>query len=157
MRYFMALWMARIHAHTHGRSHSTRPSSHNLPSWVSNNPSDLSSIIIQFSKDGLSPSEIGTKLRDVHGVPLAKQILGKSITHILTDNNIVTELPEDLSQLVKKALGLQKHLKSHNTDRRNIRSLELIEAKIHRLSKYYKRIGKLQKKWKYAAIIAQLE
>jgi small subunit ribosomal protein S15 len=33
----------------------------------------------------------------------------------------------------------------------------LIEAKIHRLSKYYKRIGKLQKKWKYAAIIAQLE
>jgi small subunit ribosomal protein S15 len=157
MRYFMALWMARIHAHTHGRSHSTRPSSHNLPSWVSNNPSDLSSIIIQFSKDGLSPSEIGTKLRDVHGVPLAKQILGKSITHILTDNNIVTELPEDLSQLVKKALGLQKHLRSHNTDRRNIRSLELIEAKIHRLSKYYKRIGKLQKKWKYAAIIAQLE
>jgi small subunit ribosomal protein S15 len=153
----MALWMARIHAHTHGRSHSTRPSSHNLPSWVSNNPSDLSSIIIQFSKDGLSPSEIGTKLRDVHGVPLAKQILGKSITHILTDNNIVTELPEDLSQLVKKALGLQKHLRSHNTDRRNIRSLELIEAKIHRLSKYYKRIGKLQKKWKYAAIIAQLE
>ena len=157
MRYFMALWMASIHAHTHGRSHSTRPSSHNLPSWVSNNPSDLSSIIIQFSKDGLSPSEIGTKLRDVHGVPLAKQILGKSITHILTDNNIVTELPEDLSQLVKKALGLQKHLRSHNTDRRNIRSLELIEAKIHRLSKYYKRIGKLQKKWKYAAIIAQLE
>ena len=157
MRYFMALWMARIHAHTHGRSHSTRPSSHNLPSWVSNNPSDISSIIIQFSKDGLSPSEIGTKLRDVHGVPLAKQILGKSITHILTDNNIVTELPEDLSQLVKKALGLQKHLRSHNTDRRNIRSLELIEAKIHRLSKYYKRIGKLQKKWKYAAIIAQLE
>lgn len=157
MRYFMALWMARIHAHTHGRSHSTRPSSHNLPSWVSNNSSDLSSIIIQFSKDGLSPSEIGTKLRDVHGVPLAKQILGKSITHILTDNNIVTELPEDLSQLVKKALGLQKHLRAHNTDRRNIRSLELIEAKIHRLSKYYKRIGKLQKKWKYAAIIAQLE
>jgi len=147
----MALWMARIHAHTHGRSHSTRPSSHNLPSWVSNNPSDLSSIIIQFSKDGLSPSEIGTKLRDVHGVPLAKQILGKSITHILTDNNIVTELPEDLSQLVKK------DLRAHNTDRRNIRSLELIEAKIHRLSKYYKRIGKLQKKWKYAAIIAQLE
>jgi small subunit ribosomal protein S15 len=93
----------------------------------------------------------------VHGVPLAKQILGKSITHILTDNNIVTELPEDLSQLVKKALGLQKHLRAHNTDRRNIRSLELIEAKIHRLSKYYKRIGKLQKKWKYAAIIAQLE
>lgn len=149
--------MARIHAHTHGKSHSTRPSSHNLPTWVSSTNSELTSLIVQFSKDGLGPSEIGVKIRDQHAIPLAKPILGKNITHILTENGIVTELPEDLSQLVKKAIGLQKHLRAHNTDRRNIRSLELIEAKIHRLSKYYKRIGKLQRNWKYAAIIAQLE
>jgi small subunit ribosomal protein S15 len=149
--------MARIHAHTHGKSHSTRPSSHNLPTWVSSTNSELTSLIVQFSKDGLGPSEIGVKIRDQHAIPLAKPILGKNITHILTENGIVTELPGDLSQLVKKAIGLQKHLRAHNTDRRNIRSLELIEAKIHRLSKYYKRIGKLQRNWKYAAIIAQLE
>jgi small subunit ribosomal protein S15 len=149
--------MARIHAHTHGKSHSTRPSSHNLPTWVSSTNSELTTLIVQFSKDGLGPSEIGVKIRDQHAIPLAKPILGKNITHILTENGIVTELPEDLSQLVKKAIGLQKHLRAHNTDRRNIRSLELIEAKIHRLSKYYKRIGKLQRNWKYAAIIAQLE
>jgi small subunit ribosomal protein S15 len=149
--------MARIHAHTHGKSHSTRPSSQNLPTWVSSTNSELTSLIVQFSKDGLGPSEIGVKIRDQHAIPLAKPILGKNITHILTENGIVTELPEDLSQLVKKAIGLQKHLRAHNTDRRNIRSLELIEAKIHRLSKYYKRIGKLQRNWKYAAIIAQLE
>jgi small subunit ribosomal protein S15 len=149
--------MARIHAHTHGKSHSTRPSSHNLPTWLSSTNSELTSLIVQFSKDGLGPSEIGVKIRDQHAIPLAKPILGKNITHILTENGIVTELPEDLSQLVKKAIGLQKHLRAHNTDRRNIRSLELIEAKIHRLSKYYKRIGKLQRNWKYAAIIAQLE
>jgi small subunit ribosomal protein S15 len=35
--------------------------------------------------------------------------------------------------------------------------LELIEAKIHRLSKYYKRSGRLSKNWKYSAMIAQLE
>jgi small subunit ribosomal protein S15 len=114
-------------------------------------------LIVQLSKDGLSPSGIGIKLRDEHSIPLAKPLLGKSITNILADNNVVAELPEDISQLVKKAVGLQKHLRAHNTDRRNIRSLELIEAKIHRLSKYYKRIGKMERNWKYAAIIAQLE
>ena len=146
-----------MHAHTHGKSHSTRPSTHNLPTWVSSANSDLTSLIVQLSRDGLTPSGIGIKLRDEHSIPLAKPLLGKSITNVLADNDIVTELPEDLSQLVKKAVSLQKHLRAHNTDRRNIRSLELIEAKIHRLSKYYKRIGKLQRNWKYAAIIAQLE
>lgn len=149
--------MARMHAHTRGKSHSTRPSSHSLPTWVSNTNSELTSLIVQLSKEGLGPSEIGIRIRDQHAIPLAKPILGKNITHILTENNFHTELPEDLSQLVKKAIGLQKHLRAHNTDRRNIRSLELIEAKIHRLSKYYKRTGKLQANWKYAAIIAQLE
>jgi small subunit ribosomal protein S15 len=149
--------MARMHAHTRGKSHSTRPSSHSLPTWVSSTTSELTSLIVQLSKGGLGPSEIGIRLRDQNAIPLAKPILGKNITHILTENSIDTELPEDLSQLVKKAIGLQKHLRAHNTDRRNTRSLELIEAKIHRLSKYYKRTGKLQANWKYAAIIAQLE
>jgi len=149
--------MARIHAHTRGKSHSTRPSTHTLPTWVSTPSSELSSLIVQLSKEGLNPSGIGIKLRDEHNIPLSKPILGKSITRILSDNGIAVELPEDLSQLVKKAIGLQKHLRAHNTDRRNIRSLELIEAKIHRLSKYYKGIGRLQRNWKYAAIIAQLE
>jgi small subunit ribosomal protein S15 len=54
-------------------------------------------------------------------------------------------------------LALQKHLKVHNTDKRNIRSLELIEAKIHRLSRYYKKKGKIAQNWKYAAVIARLE
>ena len=38
-------------------------------------------------------------------------------------------MPEDLENIVKKAVGLQKHLKSKG-DRRNVRSLELIEAKV---------------------------
>jgi len=117
----------------------------------------VSSLVVKLSKDGLSPSEIGLKLRDEHGVPLVKPVLGKSLTDILAENNIKPDMPEDLDKLVKKALGLQKHLKVHNSDHRNVRSLELVEAKIHRLSKYYKSIGKLPKNWKYAAVIAQLE
>ena len=105
----------------------------------------------------MSPSEIGLKLRDEHGIPLVKPILGMSLTSVLVENSIRPDMPEDLNKLVKKALGLQRHLKAHNSDHRNVRSLELIEAKIHRLSKYYKRINKLPKTWKYAAVIAQLE
>lgn len=113
--------------------------------------------MVKLSKDGMSPSEIGLKLRDEHGIPLVKPIVGKSMTKVLADNNIKFEMPEDLDMLVKKALGLQKHLKAHNSDHRNVRSLELVEAKIHRLSKYYKNVGKLPKSWRYAAVIAQLE
>jgi small subunit ribosomal protein S15 len=124
---------------------------------VNQSKEQIASLVVKLSKDGLSPSEIGLKLRDEHGIPLVKPIAGKSLTELLAANNIKPEMPEDLDKLVKKAVGLQKHLKTHNSDHRNVRSLELVEAKIHRLSKYYKSVGKLPKSWKYAAVIAQLE
>jgi small subunit ribosomal protein S15 len=149
--------MARIHAHTRGKSHSTRPASPSPPSWLDMTPGEVSSLVISLSKEGLSPSEIGLNLRDHHAIPLVKPITGKSITQLLSDADVKKELPEDLENLVEKAIGLQKHIKNHNTDHRNVRSLELIEAKIHRLSKYYKRSGRLSRNWKYSAMIAQLE
>jgi small subunit ribosomal protein S15 len=149
--------MARIHTHTHGKSHSIRPASKSAPSWLKQSKDQISSLVVKLSKDGLSPSEIGLKLRDEHGIPLVKPVVGKSMIELLAENNIIPEMPEDLDKLVNKALGLQKHLKIHNSDHRNVRSLELVEAKIHRLSKYYKSVGKLPKSWKYAAVIAQLE
>jgi small subunit ribosomal protein S15 len=149
--------MARIHAHTHGKSHSVRPTSKDVPSWITQSHSEISSLVVQLSKKGLTSSEIGNRLRDEYAIPLIKPILGKSITEVFDENNLKIDMPEDLNQLVHKALGLQKHLRTHNSDHRNVRSLELIESKIHRLSRYYKRIGKLHKNWKYAAVIAQLE
>lgn len=149
--------MARIHVHTHGKSHSIRPTSKSPPSWLNQSPDQISSLVVKLSKDGLSPSEIGLKLRDEHAIPLIKPVVGKSVTEVLAENNVKPEMPEDLDKLVKKAIGLQRHLKVHNSDHRNVRSLELVEAKIHRLSKYYKHVGKLPQNWKYAAVIAQLE
>jgi len=87
----------------------------------------------------------------------SEDIIDKTITEIRSENGIKQDMPEDLHQLVQKALALQRHLRTHNTDHRNVRSLELIEAKIHRLSKYYKRNEKIPKNWKYASVIAQLE
>ncbi|AIC14651.1 30S ribosomal protein S15 [Nitrososphaera viennensis] len=149
--------MARIHVHTHGKSHSIRPTSKVAPSWLTTSPDQVSSLVVKMAKDGVSPSVIGLKLRDEHGVPLARSVTGKTVTQVLAENNIKSDMPEDLERLVRKALGLQKHLRAHNSDHRNVRSLELVEAKIHRLSKYYKGIGKLPATWKYAAVIAQLE
>jgi small subunit ribosomal protein S15 len=149
--------MARIHVHTHGKSHSTRPTSKGAPAWLTHSRDQVSALVVKLAKEGLSPSEIGLAFRDEHGIPLVKPLVGKSVTTVLIENNIKSEMPEDLDRLVKKALGLQKHLKVHNSDHRNVRSLELIESKIHRLSRYYKRVGKLPKNWKYAAVIAQLE
>lgn len=149
--------MARIHTHTHGKSHSIRPTSKSLPSWLNQSKDQISSLVVKLSKEGLSPSEIGLKLRDEHGIPLVKTVVGKSMIELLAENNVKPEMPEDLDKLVNKALGLQKHLKIHNSDHRNVRSLELVEAKIHRLSKYYKSVDRIPKSWKYAAVIAQLE
>ena len=146
-----------MHAHTRGKSHSVRPTSKNSPPWLTSSPAEISSIVLQLSKEGLSPSIIGIKMRDEYGIPLVKNIIDKTITQIRSENGIKEEMPEDLYQLVQKALALQRHLRSHNTDHRNVRSLELIEAKIHRLSKYYKRNEKIPKDWKYASVIAQLE
>jgi small subunit ribosomal protein S15 len=148
--------MARIHAHRKGKSHSIRPSKI-VASWVTLGKDEIVSLIVKMARDGLGASEIGIKLRDEYGIPLVKPIVGKSITEVLEENSITGEMPEDLDVLVRKALGLQKHLRTHKSDKNNVRSLELLEAKIHRLSKYYKKQGDLPQNWKYAAVVAKLE
>lgn len=118
---------------------------------------DVEELVVKYGKDGVPMSQIGIKLRDQHAIPLVKPIAKKSIKKILDDNGIKQEIPEDLNNIVKKAIGLQKHLKTHNSDKRNVRSLELVEAKVHRISTYYKKIGLLPKNWKYKSVVAQLE
>jgi len=149
--------MGRIHTHNHGKSHSTIPIIIKSPSWISQDPKEIEELIIKYGKDDLSASQIGMKLRDQHSIPLVRPIVKKTITQVLEENDLNPEIPEDLNNIVKKAVGLQKHLKSNKSDNRNVRSLELIEAKVHRLSVYYKRIGKIPKNWKYKSVVAQLE
>jgi small subunit ribosomal protein S15 len=149
--------MGRLHSHRHGQSHSIRPISPSATKWVKQNTQEIEELILKYAKDGLTTSEIGVKLRDQYAIPLVKSITKKSITEILEQKGIKQEMPEDLNNIVRKALGLQKHLKTHTSDRRNVRSLELLEAKVHRLSSYYKKIGRIPKTWKYKSVIAQLE
>ena len=149
--------MGRLHSHNYGKSHSTRPIEPKTPSWIKEDVKEIEELIIKYGKDDLTASQIGVKLRDQHSIPLVKPVIKKTISKVLEENDLKTELPEDLGNIVKRAIGLQKHLKSNKNDNRNVRSLELIEAKVHRLSVYYKKTGRIPKNWKYKSIIAQLE
>ena len=68
---------------------------------------------------------------------------------IAVNGKIPWKYPEDLKALIKRALRLRKHLEVHKKDKHNRRGLQLIEAKIWRLSNYYKEKGVLPKDWKY--------
>ena len=149
--------MGRLHTHNHGKSHSTRPIESKIPSWVNKQAKEVEELITKYAKEGLTSSQIGVKLRDQYSIPLVKPILKKTISQVLQENKLSPEIPEDLNNIVNKAVGLQKHLKSNKRDNRNVRSLELIEAKFHRLSDYYKKNGRLSKTWKYKSVVAQLE
>ena len=120
--------MGRLHTHNHGKAHSTRPNQVKVPSWIKQDPKEVEEVIIKYAKEGLTTSQIGIKLRDQYSIPLVKPIIKKTISQVLEENDLKTELPEDLDNIVKKAIGLQKHLKANKGDYRNVRSLELIEA-----------------------------
>jgi small subunit ribosomal protein S15 len=148
--------MARIHSHRHGKSHQTRPTSKSPPSWVTTGPDEVKAAIVKMAKEGVTPSKIGMALRDDFGVPLVKPVLGKSVGEVLSEEKVAPKIPQDLQDLIDRAFRVQKHLENHKSDKKNVHSLELVEAKIYRLSKYYKEKGILSNDFKYTAVVAQL-
>ena len=117
---------------------------------------EIVATVAKLSKEGLTPSQIGLRLRDDFGIPHTKTFLGKTITGVLEESKSGSPIPEDLGRLVERAAKLKEHLGRHHADRKNVRSLELLEAKIHRLSSYYKEHEKLPTSWKYSVAVAQL-
>ena len=148
--------MARMHRRKRGRAASTRPVRENTPSWVPLSPEETIKKIVAYAKEGLSPSQIGLKLRDFDGVPNIKELTGKNLVTILEENELKPDLPENLMMLMTKAVKLNKHLVENRKDINNKRSLALIEAKIRRLVKYYKTTGELPETWKYTIGNAKL-
>jgi small subunit ribosomal protein S15 len=139
-----------------GQSHESRPVSKRPPSWCKYAPEEVEALVIKLAKEGNSPSKIGTILRDKHGIPLTRPITGKTITKILKDQKVAPAIPEDLDILLKKASALATHLERNKKDQHNKRSLQIIEAKIHKLSRYYKNKGVLSANWKYAPKVASI-
>jgi small subunit ribosomal protein S15 len=98
--------------------------------------------VVELADEGHSPSEIGLKLRDegVEGTPIPdiKLATGKKVTEILEANDADPEIPEDLRNLMAKAVRLDEHLDENQTDYQNKRALQNTEAKIRRLIEYYR-------------------
>ncbi len=143
-----------------GQSHSTRPVRIGPPKWVKLSPEEVEMLIVELAKKGYTASMIGIILRDQYGIPLAKHVIGKKITKVLEEHGLAPEIPEDLFQLIKKAVNLRRHLEEHPKDLHAKKGLMDLESKIRRLVKYYKRVGKLPPDWKYdpekAKLLAKL-
>jgi len=131
--------MARMHARRRGKSSSVRPARSEAPDWSNTDKAAIEKLIVDLRKEGTSSSMIGLVLRDRYGVPDVKLVTGKRIGDILKENKVSSEIPEDLRDLMVKALGLRKHLTENTKDLHNKRQLHLIEAKIRRLVRYLHR------------------
>jgi small subunit ribosomal protein S15 len=148
--------MARIHARKKGKSSSSRPYRAEAPEWLTMKPKEVERLVIKFADEGLSTSLIGMKLRDQFGIPSVKLATGKSVSKILAENKRDPKLPEDLRNLMKKAVNLGEHLSENPKDIHNKRALGLTEAKIRRLMQYYKNEGTLPSDWVYNLKSAKL-
>ncbi len=148
--------MARMHARRRGSSGSVRPYRTDVPEWSNTDLAEIEKLIVGMKKDGLSSSVIGMTLRDKYGVPDIKLVTGKRIGTILKENDLVSEIPEDLRNLMQKALGMRKHLSENKKDIHNKRQLQLTESKVRRLVRYYTKSGKLPKGWTYKPETAEI-
>ncbi len=112
-------------------------------------PEEVYKIIEKLAREGNPPSKIGLILRDQYGIGDVRKVTGKKLSRILEELGFKKEVPEDLTNLLKKAVKLLNHLSKHKKDFRSKRALEILEGKINSLAKYYIRKGKLPKSWKY--------
>ncbi|MHA2129511.1 MAG: 30S ribosomal protein S15 [Promethearchaeota archaeon] len=141
--------MARMHSRKKGKSGSTRPARLEKPVWVELSPDEVENEAIKLARRGHSKSMIGTIMRDSRGVPLVKIVAGKKVSQILEENDITEPLPEDLANLVRKALNVRKHLETNHKDLEAKKGLNRVESKIYRLIKYYKKKRKLVADFRY--------
>merc|ERR1712198_334869 len=146
--------MGRMHAPGKGISGSALPYRRNVPTWLKLSSDDVKEQIFKLAKKGLTPSQIGVILRDSHGVAQVRYVTGNKILRILKAKGIAPSLPADLYHMIKKAVAMRKHLERNRKDRDSKFRLILIEARIHRLARYYKAKRVLPPNWKYESSTA---
>ncbi len=134
--------MARMHTRRRGSSGSDRPAADEPPEWSDVDEDAIEDRVVELAEQGYEPSQIGMKLRDegVTGTPVPDVSLatGKSITEILDENDAGSDLPEDLRNLMERAVRLREHVQENPQDHQNKRSLQNTESKVRRLVNYYR-------------------
>ena len=134
--------MARMHSRRRGSSGSDRPAADDPPEWSDVDGNAVEERVVELAEQGHSPSEIGLKLRDegVDGTPVpdVKLATEKKVTEILEEHDADPEYPEDLRNLMERAVRLREHMDENPTDHQNKRALQNTESKIRRLVDYYR-------------------
>src|SRR5687767_1168596 len=108
--------MGRMYGRGKGISGSSIPFKRTPPSWLKVSPEQVNEHVCKLARKGLTPSAIGTMLRDSHGIGRVRNVTGNKILRILKANGLAPEIPEDLYHLIKKAVALRKHLERNRKD-----------------------------------------
>ena len=131
-----------MHSRRRGSSGSDRPAADDPPEWSDVDADAVEERVVELAENGHSPSEIGLKLRDegVDGTPVPDVTLvtDKKVTEILEEHDADPEFPEDLRNLMERAVRLREHMDENPTDHQNKRALQNTESKIRRLVDYYR-------------------
>jgi small subunit ribosomal protein S15 len=149
--------MSRIHSGNKGRAGSHRPYPLTKPEWVTASSEEVTSQAVQLAKGGMGHALVGQTLRDSYAIPLSRAITGKRLGVLLSENGVKPEIPDDLQALLKRVVHLQRHLQTHPKDLANRRGLNLMESRIRRLARYYRRRRRLPESWRYSAAGAALQ
>jgi len=142
--------MGRMYGRGKGMASSALPYRRRSPTWLKMKPEEVSEHICKLAKKGLTPSQIGVTLRDSFGIPQVKNVTGSKILRILKNHGMAAKIPEDLYHLIKKAISMHKHLERNRKDCDSKFRLILVESRIHRLARYYRRVKSLAPNFKYA-------
>ena len=115
--------------------------------WIKYEKDELEKLILKLAKEKHSNAMIGTILRDQYGIPKARELNLKIKKIVEAQEKPV--VPEDMFNLMKKAVNLHRHMSGNKGDASTKHGLEYVESKIRRLGKYYIRKKTLPKDWKY--------
>ena len=143
--------MGRMHSFGKGISRRCLTYKRAATSWSDVSIDNIVDQITKLAKKGMYPSQIGVLLRDSHGIPQVKAVTGNKILRILKKTGLAPEIPEDLYHLIKKAVSVRKHLEKNRQDKDSKFRLILIESRIHRLARYYRKARQLPPTWKYVS------
>lgn len=139
--------MARMHCRSKGVSESTIPYNKEIPHWVEKTKEEVVDIICSLARKGIKPSHIGKIMRDEYAIGHVKSMTGMHILTILQKNGLDAEIPEDLASLIEKCLSIKNHLNIFKNDKNAKYRLNLIESRMYRLARYYKRKSVIKADW----------
>lgn len=124
--------------------------------WTEYKPKEIEEAIVNLANSGHSASEIGMILRDQYGIANIKKFSGHTVQELLEKHKLLGEIPEDLLNLVRKSVKLDRHLVDNKKDKTAKRGLQLSVSKIRRLTNYYHKTKKIPKDWYYSPEKASL-